>query len=148
MEAVSETTCRPSRSLTAAEWLFLTAAVLHLLAVPGHASVWVGYAAFFVLTALAQGAYSLLLPRLAHHRWFLAAGLLSTTALLGLWIQSRLWHSPVGPHRLHPEPFGLLDVTCALIEVAALLCLAALYPRTPRIRERVPHPASLESSWI
>lgn len=135
------------RTLAAAEWLFLSAAVLHLLAVPGHASVWVGYAAFFVLTALAQGAYSLLLPRLAGQRWFLAAGLLSTTGLLGLWVQSRLWHTPVGPHRLHAEPFGLLDVTVAVVEVFALLCLAHLCPYAHR-RERVRPPSTLESSWI
>ena len=136
------------RSLSSAEWLFLFAAVLHLLAVPDHAAEWVGYAAFFVVTALAQGAYSLLLPRLAGQRWFLVAGVLSTASLLGLWVQSRLWHTPVGPHRLHAEPFGLLDITVAVAEVVALLCLAHLYPYAQRRREHVRPPSTLESSWI
>lgn len=118
-----------SRRLVTAEWLFLLAGVLHLAAVPGHAAVWVGYAAFFVVVAVLQGGYSLLLPRLADRRWFLVAGLIGTAALLALWVQSRLWHTPVGPHRLHAEPFGLLDVAVAIVEVVSLWCLADAYPR-------------------
>lgn len=139
---------RSGRCVSAAEWLFLAAAVLHLLAVPGHAQVWVGYAAFFVLTALAQGVYSVLLPRLAHQRWFLAAGLTSTAALLALWIQSRLWHAPVGPHRLHAEEFGVLDVTVAVVEVLSVIALARLYPSASRRRRHSGRPVLPETSWI
>lgn len=136
-----------TRWLSAAEWLFLVAAVLHLLAVPSHASEWVGYAAFFVFVALAQGAYSVALPRLADRCWFLAIGLLGTAGLLGLWLQSRLWHSPVGPHRLHAEPFGLLDITAAVVETLAVACLIAIYPRATHRRSHVRRSAS-EASWI
>lgn len=108
----------------AAEWLFLAAAVLHMCAVPGHAQEWIGYGVFFAVIALAQGLYSLLLPRLGHDLVFLTIGVLSTLSLLVLWLDSRLWHPLVGPHRLHAEPFGVLDVSCAVVEMAALFLLA------------------------
>ncbi len=127
----------------AAEWLFLVAAVLHLGAVPGHAQTWVGYGAFFVLVGLAQGLYSLLLPRLGHSRRFLLVGIVSTVALLVLWLDSRLRHPLVGPHRLHAEAFGVLDVTCAVVEIAAILLLAR--SATASSRHTTPH--TKELSW-
>lgn len=124
----------------AAEWLFLAAAVLHLGAVPGHAQTWIGYGAFFVLVGLAQGLYSLLLPRLGHSRRFLVVGIVSTLALLALWLDSRLWHPLVGPHRFHAEAFGILDVTCAVVELVAVVLLvrsvtASSHRTTPHAKE-------------
>ncbi len=128
-----------------AEWLTLLAALLHLLAVPSHAQVWRGYATFFVVIALGQGLYSLLLPRLADRRWFLALGIIGTSGLLALWWWSRVWQTPVGPHRLHAEPFGILDVSVGIVEVIVLLCLADAYPRTAGRRRR--HSQATEPSW-
>ena len=139
---------RPGNAVKSAEWLFLVAAVLHLLAVPEHAAIWVGYEVFFIVTAVVQGAYSLLLPRLFQQRWFLAVGVALTVGLLGLWVQSRLWHAPVGPHRLHAEPFGLLDVTVAVVELLTVLCLAALIARQSTRRRYVSPPAHREPLWI
>lgn len=115
-----------------AEWLFLVAAVLHLLAVPDHDAVWRGYSVFFVLVAVGQGLYSVLLPRLLDRRWFMLTGIVATAGLLALWLLTRLWHTPVGPHRLHAEPFGVLDLTVAVVEIAAAFCLAEAFPRSAR----------------
>lgn len=117
--------------LRVAEWLFLGGGVLHALAVPDHAREWWGYGLFFGAVAAGQAAYSLLLPRLRARTWFLLSGVVGNALLLELWLQSRLSHPPVGPHRLHAEEFGLLDGLSAAVEVAALLSLVlAIVHRT------------------
>ena len=110
-----------------AEWLLLSAAVLHLWEVDGHGRAWWGYGLFFVVIVVGQGLYSLLLPRYGRVQRFLVAGVLGNTALIGLWAWTRtLGGVPVGPHR-HVEPVGLVDsVTVSLQLVAVVLLVQAL----------------------
>lgn len=130
--------------LGAAEWLFLSGGVLHAVAVPEHLREWWGYGLFFAVVAAGQAAYSLLLPRLGSRRWFLVSGVVGTLVLLEVWLQSRLSHPPVGPHRLHAEEFGLLDGLSAVVEVAVLpLLVVALLHRTtsPTAQQGAPRAA-------
>jgi len=120
--------------LAAAEWASLAAALLHLWAVPNHWRDWAGYGAFFVVVFLAQGAYSLALPRLAERRWFLWSGLIGTIGLLVLWLQTRLSHPLAGPHRIHAEDFGTVDLMSASLEAVVVISLALILNRLIRGR--------------
>ena len=122
-----------------AEWLLLSAAVLHLWEVDGHGRAWWGYGLFFVVIVVGQGLYSLLLPRYASVQSFLVAGVLGNTALIALWAWTRtLGGVPVGPHR-HVEPVGLVDsVTVTLQLLAVVLLVQAL----TRLRAAGPAPVA------
>lgn len=113
----------------ATEWLSLVAALAHMWEVPEHWRVWWGYGAFFIAVAGVQGLYSVLLPKFARHVWFLVAGVAGTLMLLGIWLQSRLYHPPLGPHRLHREEFRTADRLSAVLEVAVVVLLVAAAAR-------------------
>ena len=116
----------------AAEWMSLGGALAHVWEVPEHWRQWWGYGAFFIAVAGVQGTYSVLLPRLARHLWFLLTGVVGTLALLGVWLQSRLYHPPLGPHRLHREEFRTADLLSAGLEVAVVVLLVAAAARGQR----------------
>ena len=124
-----------------AEWLLLSAAVLHLWEVDGHGRAWWGYGLFFVVIVVGQGVYSLLLPHYGRVQRFLVAGVLGNTALIALWAWTRtLGGIPIGPHR-HIEPVGLVDsVAMTLQLVAVVLLVQAL------IRLRAAGPAPVVAS--
>lgn len=106
-----------------AEWLLLSAAVLHLWEVDGHGRAWWGYGLFFVVIVVGQGVYSLLLPRYGGVQSFLVAGVLGNTALIALWAWTRtLGGVPVGPHR-HVEPVGLVDSVTMMLQLLAVVLL-------------------------
>ena len=117
---------RPGFALSVAEWATLGAAMLHLWVVPDHWRQWSGYGAFFVAVFITQGVYSLALPRLAHRLPFLGGGAVATIGLLGLWLETHLRHAPVGPHRLHADEFGAVDLASAALETVAVIALVVL----------------------
>jgi hypothetical protein len=100
------------------------AAVIHLVAAPGHYVELGDLGAGFLVAAALQGAWI---------RWCLAgpsrrtalAGIALNVAILGAWAWTRSVGLPVGPFAGGPEPIGLPDGASVVFE---LLLVAGLVP--------------------
>jgi hypothetical protein len=116
-------------ALRAAAALSLLAAAMHLWVVPEHFEEWWGYGAFFVVLAVAQGLYALVLLRWPS-RAFLLLGVASNLAVAILWLVTRTTGMPLlGPHAGETEGVGVLDLACTLGEVGIVAGLGALAMR-------------------
>jgi hypothetical protein len=106
---------------------------LHVTASSDHFSEWWGYGVFFAVVALFQffGGLALLWSNRRDLLWF---GLLGTGFVLLIWIVSRTAGIHIGPESVGPEPIGLLDSLCALLEAMQVYCMIRLL----RSRESAP----------
>ena len=115
--------------LYAASGLSWAAALIHLWAAPAHLSEWWGYGAFFLIAALCQGAFAVLLLRWPGRRLALA-GAVGNLTLVSLYAATRTAGIPFfGPHAGEIHPVGTIDLICVAAElglVAALVVLAGV----------------------
>jgi hypothetical protein len=125
--------------VTAAALSSAAAAAVHFVVMPDHFEESGLYGGFFLVTATAQLLYSALLVA-KPSRAILTAGLVATTAVLGLWLSTRLIAIPLGPAAGEREAFGGLDILAssfeALFIVSAALSMRAALP-TPRCVARL-----------
>ncbi len=116
-------------TLRAAAGLSLLAAAVHLWVVPGHLAEWWGYGTFFVILAVAQGLYALVLPR-RPSRALLLLGVAGNLAVAILWLVTRTTGIPLlGPHAGEVEGVGVMDLACTLAEVGIVAGLGTLAMR-------------------
>ncbi|MFN2538147.1 MAG: hypothetical protein ABR549_08340 [Mycobacteriales bacterium] len=94
------------------------AGAIHLAVAPSH---WAGaalYGAFFVVVGSTQLVWSLLLL-VRPSRPLLGLTLVANLGVLLLWLQTRTLGVPVGPAAGVRERIGAVDLSCALLELAA-----------------------------
>lgn len=104
----------------------LLAALSHLWAMPEHMREWWGYGAFFLASAVAQGAYGTMLTRWPRRSLFLV-GIGGNVSILALYLLTRTVGIPFfGPHAGEVEGFGFLDLCAAASELGVVLVLGAL----------------------
>jgi manganese oxidase len=116
-------------TLRAAAALSLLAATMHLWVVPEHLGEWWGYGTFFVILAVAQGLYALVLLR-RPSRPLLLLGVGGNLAVAILWLVTRTTGIPLlGPHAGEVEGVGALDLACTLGEVGIVAGLGVLAMR-------------------
>ena len=102
----------PDTTLRVAAALSLLAAAIHLWVMPEHLEEWWGYGTFFLVAALAQGLYALILLR-RPDRVLLLAGVAGNLAILILWLVTRTTVipptgvPPPGPHVGEIEEVGV-----------------------------------------
>ncbi len=129
MSTGSSATLWPGTALHAAAALSLLAAIIHLWVAPEHFEEWWGYGAFFLVCALAQGLYALVLLRLPGRPLFLL-GVAGNLTIVILWLVTRTSGIPFfGPHAGEVEEVGTLDLACTLAEVCLVVGLGALVMR-------------------
>lgn len=103
------------------------AAVIHAWVMPEHFREWWGYGTFFLVTAIAQGVYSIALLRLPR-RWFFTIGIAGNLAIIGLYVITRTHGIPLfGPHAGEVELVGVIDTLSTFIEIVLVLTLIVLY---------------------
>lgn len=138
--------------------LSLGAALIHSVLVEEHLAEWWGYGLFFLLAALAQGFYGVLLlaqpwqpsrygggaldaGRL--QRGILLAGILGNLSIVALYVVTRTVGIPFfGPEAGEVEPWTGLGLVSKAAELALVYCLWRLF-RTARADVRAPpNPAS------
>lgn len=116
------------------------AGVIHLAMVPSHMGEWrpEGWA-FLASAALQLGlAVGLVLrPR----RWMAAVALLSSAAFIYSWWFTRYAGMPFGPSEHYLEEAGTVDITCVVLEAAAI-AVALVILVAPRLTARW-HPSLL-----
>ena len=116
--------------------LSFLAALLHLWAMPEHMRGWWGYGAFFLISAVAQGAYGAILPRWPRRSLFLV-GVGGNLFILALYLLTRTVGIPFfGPHAGEVEGFGFVDLCAMASELGVILALSAVLMRNlPRERK-------------
>lgn len=115
--------------LYAAAGLSALAALSHLWAMPQHTREWWGYGAFFLASAVAQGAYGTILMRWPV-RSLLLAGIGGNVLILALYLLTRTVGIPIfGPHAGDVEGFGLVGLCAAAAELGIVLALGTLLTR-------------------
>jgi hypothetical protein len=128
------------RLLSLAAVLSLVAAVIHVWVMPEHFAEWWGYGLFFLVAALAQALYALIILR-APTPTVLWLGIIGNLAIIALWLVTRTIGIPVfGPHAGEVEEVGTIDVVSKLIELLLVIVLGVLL-RTIQSPQR-PRPAA------
>jgi hypothetical protein len=93
------------------------AAAIHFAVIGGHFEEWWGFGLFFVLSGLAQLAWSLL-AAVRPTKALFWLGVLGNAAIVALWIVTRTAGTLAGPDPHTPEPVGLADTVATGFEVA------------------------------
>jgi hypothetical protein len=129
----------------------LSAALIHTRVSPQHFAESIGYGAFFVVVALAQASYAVVV--LARpSRPIVTAGATGNAAVVVLWLVTRLVAVPLGPDAGEVEGFGVLDVLASALEAAIVVAACfALWAGTPRARQAwdaYPRPAKAGAAAV
>lgn len=113
-------------AIYAASALSLLSALIHLWATPEHFQTsWWGYGAFFVVTALAQGTFAIVLLRW-RGELLCVAGILGNIAIVAMYVVTRTSGIPIGPEAAMIEDPGVLDMTSTVAEVGLVIALLAM----------------------
>jgi hypothetical protein len=112
--------------------LSLEAALIHLWFTPEHLMEWWGYGVFFIGCAIGQALYGPLLLWRRDSVVLLHAGIWANTAVVALYVVTRIWGIPLGPHASMVESVGLLDLMSVISEVVLVVLLASLLPARQR----------------
>jgi signal transduction histidine kinase len=101
------------------------AAVVHADVITSHFQVSALYGWFFVLSALTQLAWGLLVVQ-RPDRALLVTGAIGNGLIVALWVVTRTSGLPVGPQPWQPENVGGFDVLATLLELALVVASVAL----------------------
>ncbi|MEA2381309.1 MAG: hypothetical protein QOH72_1280 [Solirubrobacteraceae bacterium] len=105
--------------------LSLTAGWIHFAFVSSHWENWWAYGAFF----LGAGAFqSLLAPALLRWpgSWTALIGIAGNVAIIGMYLWSRIYAIPLGPHKGVLERVTTVDLACTAAEVLLVGVLLAI----------------------
>ncbi len=111
--------------------LSVTAGVIHVAAMPEHFAEWIGYGLFFLIAAVAQLVYPLILLTEGPKRTLLLAGIWGNAFIIALYIVSRTVGIPFGPSMGEVEPVQALDAVSKLAELILICCLFLRLNSTP-----------------
>ncbi len=107
----------------------LGAGVIHFSTTPDHWEEWAGYGVFFLVLALFQVVWPVVVLR-RPSTGTLGSGLAVNLASMALWGATRLWGPPMGPSAGVPEPVGSAGVLTVLLESVIVVCVGwSLLPR-------------------
>lgn len=122
---------RWSAAVLASGLLSLAAGWIHLAFVSSHWEFWWAYGAFFLATGLFQ---ALLAPALLRWpgSWTALVGIAGNVAIIGMYLWSRLYAIPMGPHKGVLERVTAIDLACTGIEVVLVGVLLAIVGPTKR----------------
>lgn len=109
----------------AASALSMAAALIHLWALPEHFAEWWGYGGFILAAALAQGGFGVMILRYPA-RLLSLAGIMGNLAIVALYLATRTYGVPLGPHAGEVELAGVLDIAATVAELGVILALVTL----------------------
>jgi len=109
--------------------LSIGAGVIHVAVVPEHlAEEWI-FGAFFILAAVFQIAWAVVVV-LRPSAIVLTTGALVNGAIIAVWALSRTIGLPIGPEAWVPEPVSSVDVTATLMELLLVVSLVLARARS------------------
>jgi hypothetical protein len=110
------------------------AAAIHFAVVFEHFNEYALYGIFFLIIAWAQAIWAAVVLWRPSRLW-LRLGIAGNAIILAVYLASRTTGLPFGPDKGHTEPFGGLDVVCAILQLALVAGCAALLWR-PSLADR------------
>jgi hypothetical protein len=116
---------RWSAAVLVAAVLSLAAGWIHFAYVSSHWDYWWAYGAFFLGCAAFQ---ALLAPALLRWpgSWTALIGIAGNVAIIGMYLWSRIYAIPMGPHKGVLEKVGAVDLVCTAAEVVTVGVLLAI----------------------
>jgi hypothetical protein len=112
--------------LSTAALLSVAAAVIHVWVMPEHFEEWWGYGLFFLIAAITQALYAIVILR-APTPTLLRVGIIGNVAIIALWVVTRTIGIPVfGPHAGEIEAIGAIDVASKVVEVLLIVVLGVI----------------------
>ena len=124
----------PRWLIVLAATLSVLAAVIHVWVMPEHFAEWWGYGAFFLVAAVAQALYAVLLLRGASVGPHLGWGAWQSGDHRPLGLDAHGGDPDLGPHAGEVEDIGALDVVSKIVEALLIACLIVL----ARVEFRLP----------
>ena len=112
-------------------------AAIHAAVIPDHLDEWIAAGAFFVALTAAEVVVAAMLATRPHRRTLFAVVAISALPL-AIWLCSRSAGLPFGPAAGQPEPVGLADIVCCVLEVVTLLVACLLLRRSSPMLIRGP----------
>jgi len=125
MEALAQLSGVTKRYGSGLAALSVGAAAIHFAVVFEHFNAYVLYGVFFLIIAWAQMIWAAVVMWRPSRLW-LWLGIAGNAIILAVYLASRLTGLPFGPDKSHTEPFGGLDVVCAILEFALIAGCAAV----------------------
>jgi hypothetical protein len=116
---------RASNAAFIAGNLSLLAGVVHVWAAPQHFLPWWGYGIFFVVVGVAQLILGLWLLRRPGRSIVLASLVLNAVVVI-IYVLSRTWGIPLGPHAGMIQYPGILDMATLGAEIGLIFALTAI----------------------
>ncbi len=123
------------------------AAVVHADVIASHFQESALYGWFFVLSALTQLAWGLLILRRAD-RALLMGGAIGNGLIVALWLVTRTSGLPTGPEPWRAESVGGLDVLATVLELALVVGSVAVLAASSRSRRSRPKYDSFRTSHM
>lgn len=125
---------RTSRSVLVVAASGTAAGAIHLAVAPSHWRQATVYGVFFVLVGVTQIVWSALL--LVRASWeLLTLTVIANLGVLLLWVQTRTTGVPLGPAAGVREPVGLVDLSCAAVELLGVaVAVRVVLQRRLRVR--------------
>jgi hypothetical protein len=135
----------PDRKLLyLAAGLSVIAALLHVWEMKVHYEEWWAFGVFFLLVAVAQWLYGMVLP-LWPSKVLFQVGIAGTLAIIFLYIVNHSTGVPsLGPHAGIPEPVTASGLVCTGVEIILVITLWGLLQGrriAPPLAPRLPHQA-------
>lgn len=109
----------------------VAAALIHLWVTPEHLEQWWAYGAFFLFAAAAQGLFAVLLLRWPAQPLCLAV-IWGNLTIVVMYVVTRTYGTPFGPHVGKVEAAGLLDMGATAAELGLVIVLVTLLRGTYR----------------
>ena len=107
---------------------------MHLAYAAAHLRQWWAYGAFFLATGAGQALFAPLILR-RPRPWVIAAGVAGNVAIIAMYVVSRTYGPPLGPHAHVPEVAGPIDLATTAAEVYLIGVLLTML--RPVARRRV-----------
>jgi hypothetical protein len=109
----------------AAAVLSMVAAWVHFAYMTSHWEDWWAYGVFFLVMGIGQGLFAaLILYR--QSPWLLVAGIVGNLAIIGMYVWSRTWGVPLGPHIGVVEHAKVIDLAITAAEIVLVGVLLAM----------------------
>ncbi len=124
-----ETTTDTRLAVLLAAFASIGAGVVHVAVVPNHWQEWPLSGVFFAGLAAFQLIWAAVVIRWPRPT-ILGIGLIANLGAMTLWVVSRVWGVPFGPHADVPEAVGVPGVLTMMLEASVLLGVTwSLLPR-------------------
>lgn len=124
-------TVRWSAAALAAAALSLAAGWIHFAYVSSHWQNWWAYGMFFLVAGVFQALFAPAMLKWPT-RWTALAGIAGNLGIIGMYVMSRTYGIPAGPHIGVVEKATAIDLSCTAGEIALVAILLGMVGTTSR----------------